>query len=883
VAAPQLPPNYVPPSVTEEDEEEYNALLSDEADTGDDNLVELEDGSVLVKDEQDDDADNHEDFYSNLAEDAKLSPGFLENLASEIIRKQTEDKTAREKRDKQYEEGIRRTGLGNDAPGGAGFEGASRAVHPAMAEACVDFESSAIRELFPPNGPVRAKNFNTAVNRDPARIDRAARKTEHMNWQLTEEITEYRGELEQLLTQLPLGGSQYLKMYWDNRAKRPKAEFVPIDDVFIPFACTNFYAASRMVHRITMDQHDFETAVRDGLYLDPGVAPSLQPEQSASAKATDKVEGKQDTGLNEDGVRELFETYYYVDIPEDTYADPDLGPAPYIITVDVSTHQVISIYRNWAEEDKKQLKLDYIIEWQFIPWRGAYAVGLPHLIGGLSAALTGALRALLDSAHINNMPAMLKLKGARVGGQSTTIEATQVSEIEGPPGVDDIRKVAMPIPYNPPSAVLFQLLGWLDGAAKGVVATAEEKVADAGANTPVGTTLALIEQGSRVYSAIHARLHAAQKKTLEVLHRLNAMYLDDEVQFKDEENAPVIRREDYLAPMDVVPVSDPNIFSETQRFAQLNEVYKLHQMFPQEFQPRNLVKRSLSLMKVPNYEELLTPEPSPKEQNPVNENIAMALGQHANAFPEQNHLAHLQVHVDFLKSPLLGANPMIANVFLPAAFEHIKQHIVFTYLNLMYEVTTAAAGEPLEKLMSEDGRVRKVFDELLATTSPKVTDGMAQELQQGLTAVFQAFDTFVKNQPPPPLDPSAAHVQATKMVVDSKAARDQGELQLKSQQQQLDAQQQQLEMQLEQQDLQTREQQTAADNQLRTLDMQNKDKMNQDDNTTQLIIHGMKDKRDGERAADQRTQADGDGRREERAFLERQRQQGNQQDQGRDE
>ena len=263
----------------------------------------------------------------------------------------------------------------------------------------------------------------------------------------------------------------------------------------------------------------------------------------------------------------------------------DVEPAPYIITIDKLSRKVLSVYRNWDELDESKEELQWFVEFPFVPWRGAYPIGLPHMIGGISAAATGALRALLDSAHISNSQTMLKLKGGTRGGQTLEIQPTQVLEIEGGLNVDDVRKLAMPLPYNPPSAVLLQLLGVLVDAGKGVVRTTLEDLADSNSNTPVGTTLARIEQGMTVFSAIHGRLHDAMGRMLRILHRLNGMYLDDE-NIEAELGEELATRADFDGPMDVVPVSDPNIFSEAQRYAQVQAVAQRAAALPQLYNLR---------------------------------------------------------------------------------------------------------------------------------------------------------------------------------------------------------------------------------------------------------------------------------------------------------
>jgi hypothetical protein len=378
-----------------------------------DELVETADGGAIVSLESPPERDV--EFYENLA--TYIRPTVLSDMATELLELIEKDKKSREKRDEQYEEGIRRTGMGKDAPGGADFSGASKVVHPIMAEGCVDFASRAIKELFPPSGPVRTKIVGKSTRE---KLEKADRKREYMNWQLTSQIKNYRSELEQLLTQLPLGGGQYMKFWHDSRLNRPDVEFVPIDQIYLPYSCTNFYSSPRVTHVQDITRFEFEKRVRVGLYRDVKVvSPSIEPDQTKAQTATDKVEGKETTAYNEDGLRRVYEVYITMAIPEDDYTEGDV--APYIITVDENDNTILSIYRNWEEDDVTFEKLDWLVEWPFIPWRGAYPIGLPQLIGGLSAALTGALRALLDTAHINNSPALLKLKspgGRSMSGQS---------------------------------------------------------------------------------------------------------------------------------------------------------------------------------------------------------------------------------------------------------------------------------------------------------------------------------------------------------------------------------------------------------------------------------------------------------------------------------
>lgn len=730
--------------------------------------IENDDGSVDIPDlEAIPEADS--DFLVNLAE--VWPESTLNGIAFDLIDLIEKDKESRKKRDQQYEEGLRRTGLGDDAPGGAEFDGASRVVHPVLAEACVDFSSRAIKELFPPAGPVKSQILGES---NAKKLEKANRKVRFMNWQLTTQIEEYRAELEQLLTQLPMGGSQYQKFWRDDRRKRICCEFVGIDEMFLPYAATNFYTAARVTHRQLITKAEFKRRVRSGLYRDVFVGDALgYPEESLTTQANDKIEGREEDGYNEDGLRAVLEIYCWQEAPEDPLTEGDY--APYIITIDEDTDKVLSVYRNWAEGDVTFEKLDWFVEWKFIPWRGAYAIGLPHLIGGLSAALTGALRALLDSAHINNAPTMLKLKSGRVVGQNTQVNVTQVCDIEGPAQIDDIRKLAMPMPFNPPSPVLNDLMDKLYGLAKGVVATADDKIANVGDRTPVGTTMALIEQGSNTYSAIHARLHESQKKALSIVHRLNAVYLDDDTVI-EELGEMVVSRDDFAGTMDVIPVSDPTIFSEAQRFAQNQALLQMAQMDAQnpniQWNQLAIRRRLLKQMRIDNIDELLPEVKDPITADVLTENTQGLKGIPLKASAEQNHIAHIQGHLAFVGSPLLFANPLVPPQALGMFFGHVEEHIQM----YMADATNAIA----QTLRLADPTMDS--DLVFAQATAQAMAALTQELGPILQQIGTLQQELQKRSPPPQMPPEVqASLQIAQMDTQRKAAYDQGLLQIKGQ------------------------------------------------------------------------------------------------------
>jgi hypothetical protein len=733
----------------------------------DTDVEELSDGSAIVHLDEYKGPAEDEDFYSNLAETTNLYD--LEKIGMRYLDLIKKDKEAREKRDKQYEEGIRRTGMGDDAPGGATFMGASKVVHPVMAEACVDFAASAIKEMFPPDGPVRTKVLGEST---PEKQDVAERKRDYMNWQLTEQIEEFRDEQEQLLTQLPLGGSQFMKLWYDEHKKRPCAEFVPIDNILLPFASVNFYTAQRVTEMQDITEWEFKRRIAQGLYRDVDfIRATMEPEETHSEKATNKVEGRKYQD-NEDGLRRVFHIYTYLEIDDDKRTKGEM--APYVLMIDELDNEILGLYRNWEEGDETYTKLDWIIEFKFIPWRGAYAIGLPHLIGGLSAALTGALRALLDTAHINNSATMLKLKGAKISGQTQQIEVTQVTEIEGAPGVDDVRKIAMPMPFNPPSPVLFQLLGFLNDAAKGVVSTSEEKIADVNANAPVGTTQALIEQGAKVFSAIHARMHDSQRRVLQVLGRINRWYLDD-MKKGDVVEDLQIAREDFKRNSDVIPVSDPHIFSETQRMAQNQAVLQLMQTYPQAFDVNAVLQRVLKQMKVSGVNELMPNAPKPMEMDSAHENAAMALGRPAFAYPKQDHLAHIQSHLNFGLDPNMGSNNLIAPKFIPQALEHIKQHMMLWYTSQMEGYVTSGTNIKMGKY--EESKLTKEIDKAMAVASSHVKLDTAQVFGGVNQAMQQLGQVMGQFAPQPQVDPAdQAILQASLAETQRRATRDQADI-----------------------------------------------------------------------------------------------------------
>ncbi len=784
------------------------------------NVEDTEDGGAIIRLENEEQNKRSLEHFENIVEE--VDPGLLKEAVNDLLEKVDRDKEAREKRDKLYEEGLRRTGLGDDAPGGAQFTGANKVVHPMLVEACVDFSARFMKEIFPPNGPVKSKIYGESSKE---KVEKADRKATFMNWQTTEQMPEFRSELEQLSTQLPLGGGQYMKFMWNQQHRRPQSEFVPIDDVYLPFAATNFYTAERKTHVQYITKMEYERRVRAGMYIDVDLGYPDDPEFSKASIANDKIEGRKTTSYNEDGLRTIFEIY--------TYLDFDEGVSPYILSIDKSSGKALSLYRNWEPDDDQRKELDWIVEFPFVPWRGAYPIGLTHMIGGLSGAATGALRALLDSAHIQNMPTLLKLKGGP-GGQTINLQPTEVVEMEGGALIDDVRKLAMPMPFNPPSPVLYQLLGFLVEAGKGVVQTSFEKLSDQNANQPVGTTMALIEQGMVVFSSIHSRLHNSMAKCFKILHRLNSAYLTEE-DIEAQDAGIEISPADFDGPLDVVPVSNPSIFSEAQRFAQTQALMQRASVAPQLYNVRAVEEMFLRTLKVP-ADEVLMPEQKNENMDPVSENVAATMGSPIYVLPQQDHLAHIMTHLAFLKSPLFGGNPVIMKTLMFPMAIHLRDHLLNYYLSEAHEAVDQAQKQNLipEQAAQQTQvilQVQQFIEQQLGTFG------------QELVLIDQAAQQF-RPQPPMPPDSSMQiaqlNAQMQGQALQQRAQVDQARIQLDQQKLQLQRQNDAAKLTDQQQaraeKLQAEQFKQMAESQRTAAEVAVRERMNTADNDTAKLL-----------------------------------------------
>jgi hypothetical protein len=773
---------------TPDDDESPGSSDSDDAD-----VIETDQGDSIVKLHEDESIKTADqgDFYDNIVND--LAADEVADLEVELHKKIEFDKESRKKRDEQYEEGLKRTGLGDDAPGGAKFAGASKVVHPMLVKGCIDFASRTVKEFLPKGDIV--KSFIPGASTKP-RLEKARREAAYMNWQCMKQMKNLRNEMEQGATQAPLGGAFYLRLIYDSERRRPMPLMVPIDDVLLPYAASSYYSAERVTYVEHITEYEFDRRVRNGQYIDIDLLPPPQlPEQTEAAKANDKIEGKTQDPYNEDGLRDIYEVSINLELT-DSKIPKDRDTAPYLVTFDDVNRRILSVVRNWEEDDDTLEAMMWMVEFGFIPWRGAYPIGLTHIIGGLSAAATGALRALMDAALINNMPGLLKLKGVGMPGQTVNPSPTEVVTLEGPPGMDDIRKYVMPVPFNPPSMVLFQLLGFLVEQGEAVVKVALDTLTEnPGQQLPVGTTLALIEQGMKVLSAIHSRWHYAFQQFLSILHRINRMYLTDE-QIVDDTGELIAYRSDFQGPMDVIPVSDPEVFTDVQRFAQMQLVLQLATQpgTAQYFDMHKVLKMVMERTKIPDAASLLVAAPEIEEMNAVNENVCLALGRPVHAYPDQDHLAHIQVLLDFLNDPNLGMSPIIAPIYLTPALTHLKEHIVMWYAAFMEKQATmrvqqAAKGSDAKDpyklniaalMLYKDPDTRQEADRLLAGISGSLMKPAAQSAFSEIPAVIQQAQQmlakFQQNAQSQVQDPRAqATIQAANIKAQAQTAATQAQ------------------------------------------------------------------------------------------------------------
>ena len=686
---------------------------------------------VLIGDPE---LDNVEDidstFDANLAED--MSDKELNNSASELISYYNNDREARSEWEDRYKKGLKTL----DPDGGMeesederASRGLSIVVHPMIAEAATQFNARAIAELYPSGGPVK-----TVIIGDPNEEleEQARRVREYMNYQITQEMPEYFPDLDQMLFHLPLVGQTFKKVWWDSTMDRQCSQFVKAEDFVVAPESKDLYTSPRYTHVIRIPKNDYNRYVQSGYYLptdDKGG--DIDP----SGDTIGEIEGVDQYGDDsQDQVMTLLEMHVYHNFEDDIDDDDDNAVGiPYVVTVDYDNESIVSIRRNWREEDDMKKRRDWFVSYKFLPGLGFYGFGLYHLIGGLGKAATGSLRALLDSAAFSNMQGGFKLRG-RVSGGEVQVNPGEFVDLDAT--VDDVNKAIMPLPFKEPSGALFNLLGFIVDAGQRFASTADLNVGDVNPNAPVGSTVALIEQGSKAFSAIHKRLHYAQGQEFKLIAGLNAENLPEQFTFSLIGSSSEIMAADFNDRIDILPVSDPNIFSSAQRIAQAQAILQMAQSAPEMHDMYAAYKRMYEAIRIPNIDEILKkPEDAPR-MDPIDENMAIMYGKPIRAFIEQEHEAHIAVHMQFIKDPSLAGNAGAA-AMQPILIAHIAEHVALLYRARM-EASVGVPLPPVPDFGNKDYKVADINPELDRLISQRAAQVVQEAPQMKEIAAIQA-------------------------------------------------------------------------------------------------------------------------------------------------
>ena len=672
-----------------------NVIPFAEGAPADDLMVEtLPDGDVLIGDpELDDIEESDSGFDANLAEE--IDARELSAKGAELVSFYENDEAARDEWKTRYKAGLKTL----DPDGGLdegederATRGLSIVVHPLIAEAATQFNAKAIAELYPSGGPIKS----VIIGQPDEEIEEQGRRVrEFMNYQITQEMPEYFPDLDQMLFHLPLVGQTFKKVWWDVNLDRQCSQFVKAEDFCVAPESKDLYTSPRYTHVIRMPKNDYNRYVQNGYYLQTSDAGSDDVDPADSVIG--EIEGVDEYDDSNDDIITLLEMHVYdlfdgIDGEEMDEEDEDDNAValPYVITIDYDNQKIVSVRRNWREDDELKKRRDWFVSYKFLPGLGFYGFGLYHMIGGLGKAATGSLRALLDSAAFSNMQGGFKLRG-RVTGGDVQVNPGEFVDLDST--VDDVNKAIMPLPFKEPSGSLFNLLGFMVEAGQRFASTADLNVGDVNPNAPVGSTVALIEQGSKAFSAIHKRLHYSQGQEFKMLAALNAENLPEEFTFSRAGAAETIYAADFDDRIDIVPVSDPNIFSTAQRIAQAQAVLQMAQAAPQLHDMYEAYKRMYEAIRIQNIDEILKKPEEAVQMDCIDENMSVMYGKPIRAFIEQDHEAHIAVHMQFLQDPSLAGNPG-AKTMQPILIAHIAEHIALLY-RLRMQASVAMPLPPL--------------------------------------------------------------------------------------------------------------------------------------------------------------------------------------------
>ena len=708
-------------------EEETNVVpLMDESENINATFEVDEDGGIIVDFSENVEMEASEDiaeWYGNMAED--MDEDDLADIAANVLDNFEADKDSRAEWESMFERGFDLLGLKLEQ-GSEPFEGACTAVHPLLIESAVKFQSKASGELFPANGPVKTRILGKST---PEKELQANRVQNFMNYQVTEQMPEYFDEFERMLFHLPLIGSAFKKLYYDATVKRPKSEFIPIDQFYVSYYATDLSNADRYTHVIYRSPIELQRDIKAGVYADVELSsPAGYPSTSFSEKM-DTIIGLSPTS-DHDPQYVLLEQHCYLNIEDEDEA------CPYIVTVEEQSRQVLSIRRNYKQDDVNKEKVNHFVHYRFVPGFGFYGLGLIHFLGNLTMSATAAMRSLIDAGQFANLPGGFKAKGVRMVGDNSPIAPGEFKEVEAT-GID-LSKAIIPLPYKEPSSTLFQMLNFVATAGQKFADSTEQVISDAASYGPVGTTMALLEASSKFFTAIHKRVHKSQKDEFRILARIDYDYLPTEYPYDIPYEDRSIFKKDFDGRIDIIPVSDPNIPSNAHRMMMANMALQMAQQSPPGmFNLEALNRTILNAANMPNADEILPPKIEPKPMDPVSDIMAATKGIPIGAFPGQNHDAHIQVKMAYLQAPMNGANPIMERV-APIIQANIQEHSVIKYQEQMSGIAELMLQQSPEQINNPAAAEMAMAQAAQQILNANQAMGMAQSPEQQLVSLEQA-------------------------------------------------------------------------------------------------------------------------------------------------
>jgi len=726
----------------------------------------------LLSDEQVEETDD--EFYRNLADD--IDEDILQDIAEEVYDNYTADKDSRGEWESMFERGFDLLGLKLEEASEP-FEGACTAVHPVLIESAVKFQSKATQELFPAGGPVKSQIIGNASEE---KENQAQRVEEFMNYQVTDQMTEYFDEFERMLFHLPLIGSAFKKIYFDSGLNRPVSEFVPIDQFYVSYYATDLRRADRYTHVIYRSPVEMRRDIAAGMYSDIELPEASTPQTTAMSQKMDNIMGLSPSGDN-DPQYVLLEQHCYLDL--EGFEDEEDIALPYIVTIEQKSRKILSIRRNYDRDDPRKEKKIFFTHYRFVPGFGFYGLGLIHFLGNLTMTATAAMRSLVDAGQFANLPGGFKAKGMRIVGDNDPISPGEFKEVEATG--NDISKMIINLPYKEPSQTLLQMLNFVTGTAQKFADTTEQVVADGVNYGPVGTTMALLEASSKFFSAIHKRLHKSQKEEFKLLGRINFEYLPMESICDVPNGTLKVFRSDFDGRIDIIPVSDPNIPSSAHRMMMAQLALQLSQSSPPGmFDIEELNRTILNAANIPNLDKIMPSKPKPVPLDPLSDISAAVKGMAIKAFPGQNHDAHIQVKTTYLQDPANGANPLMKRI-APILEANMQEHLMLKYQEQITGITEemiSTYGDEAEQ-QGIDPNDPDLISAVMATAAQQVMQAnqVAAMQQQAMSPEAQLVQIEGQKLG---LEQQKVQTQAAKEAVN--AANKQRELDLKELQIQLD-------------------------------------------------------------------------------------------------